>query len=81
MLAQLFLPFMLAQHMGNGGGVQTWGIGQIAIAIVVIAAIIGIVLAIVRGFGIPVPGWVWQVVFICLGAFVAILAIRFVLSL
>lgn len=80
MLARLFLPLILAQRMG-GGGVETWGIGQIAIAIVVIAAIIGIVIVMLRVAGVAIPPWIWTICWICLAAFVAILAIRFVLSL
>lgn len=60
---------------------QAWGIGQIAIAIVVFAAVVALVYVALRQFGIQVPVWVQQVVWIVVVAIVVILAIRFVLSM
>lgn len=80
MLPALFLPLLIvAQHMG-GGGIQ-WNVGNIAIAVVIVVAIIAIVLVMCRVAGIAIPPWIWTIAWICLAAFVAILAIRFVLSL
>ncbi len=61
--------------------VGTWGIGDFLIAIVVIAAAVGITYIALRVFGVTIPGWLVQIFWICIAAVVAIFAIRFVLSL
>lgn len=58
-----------------------WGIGQMLIAIVIIAACCALVFVALRQFGITLPGWVVQVFWIVVVAFVVILAIRIVLTL
>lgn len=58
-----------------------WGIGEIAIAIVVIAAVVALVVVALRQFKVTIPPWVIQVFWILVVAFVVILAIKFVLSL
>jgi len=60
---------------------QAMNIGQIAIAIVVFAAVVALVYVALKQFGISIPAWVQQVVWICIIAVVVILAIKFVLSL
>lgn len=70
---------LLAAVFIQGGG--AWGIGQIAIAIVVFAAVCALVYVALNAFGIGVPSWVQQVVWIVIVAIVVILAIRFVLSM
>jgi hypothetical protein len=54
---------------------------NLAIAVVVILAVMALVLLACRQFGIPFPGWIWQVVGIVLVAVVVIVAIKFVASL
>lgn len=56
-------------------------LGQIAIAIVVFAAVVALVYVALRQFGISIPEWVANVVWIVIVAVVVILAIRFVMSL
>jgi hypothetical protein len=63
------------------GAALAWSLGEILIAIVVIAACIGIVFVALRVFGITIPGWFVQICWIVAAAVVAILAIRFVMSL
>ena len=62
-----------------------WGrdmsVANIAIAIVVIAAIIGLVYVALQKFGVAIPEWVKQVFWILVTAVVIIIAIRFVASL
>jgi len=60
-----------------------WGysIGEIAIAIVVIAAIVAIVIVALRYFEVSPPPWVVKIFWICVVAFVAIVAIKFLVSL
>lgn len=70
---------ILAQNVG--GGMRGWGLQEILIAIVVIAAAVGLVFIALRVFGIAIPGWVVQCFWICVAAFVIIMAIRFVFSL
>lgn len=57
------------------------GIGQLAIAAVVILAVLGLLFVAVRAMKVPVPEWFWQVVGIVLAAVVIILAIKFVMTL
>lgn len=57
----------------------TWGVGELAIFIVVVAAIVALVFVALRKFGITIPDWVVSVFWILVVAFVVILAIRFVM--
>ncbi len=61
--------------------IRTWGLGDILIAIVVIAACIALVYIALRQFGITIPEWVKQVFWVVVVAIVVIFAIRLVLSL
>jgi hypothetical protein len=70
---------LLAQVAGGVGA--GWTLGSILIAIIVLAACVGIVFVAVHAFGLNIPPWVIQIFWICVVAFVAIIAIRFVLSL
>lgn len=56
-------------------------IGRLALAFVVICAVVAIAVVAVRAMGLQVPGWVWHILTIIAVAVVAILAIKFVLSL
>ena len=60
---------------------RAWTLEGVLIAVVVIAAAIGIVLIAVRKFGVVIPDWVVAIFWICLVAVVAVFAIRFVFSL
>ena len=64
---------VLAQ-VGLGG----YSLAQIAIIIVVVAAVIAMVWVALRQFGIAIPQWVIQIFWIILVAFVVILGIKFV---
>jgi hypothetical protein len=61
--------------------IQAWTFGEIAIAVVVIAAVIGLVMVACRQFGVAVPSWLVQVLWIVAVAFVCIVAIRIVLAM
>ncbi len=54
---------------------------QVAIFIVVVAAIIGLVMLALRHFQIPVPAIVWQAAWIVLGCFIIIVCIKLVASM
>lgn len=58
-----------------------WGIGDLAIAVVVIAAVVALVYVALHQFGVAIPGWVQQVFWIVVVAFVVIVAIKLVLAL
>lgn len=60
---------------------QTWGITDFLIAIVIVAACVGIMYVALRVFGVTIPAWVVQIFWICICACVAIAAIRFVSTL
>lgn len=58
-----------------------WGMADIAILVILAVVIFGIVAIVVRQAEIPIPPWVWQILGLVLIAIVAILAIKFVVSL
>ncbi len=55
--------------------------GEIAIAIIIIAAVVAVVYIALRQFGVAIPPWVIQIFWVMCVAVVAILAVRFLLSL
>ena len=61
--------------------VAGYSLGQLAIAVVIIAAVVALVYVALRQFGIQIPPWVVQVFWILVVAIVVIAAIRFVLSM
>lgn len=61
--------------------IRSWSIGDIAIAVVVICAIVGVVIVATRAMGVVIPAWAKTVLWICLIAVVAIVAIRFLMAL
>lgn len=63
------------------GPIGTWGIGEYAIAIVAIAAIVALVFIALRKFGIAIPDWIVQIFWVLIVAFVVIAAIRIVMSM
>lgn len=67
---------LLAQVIAGG-----WTVVNIAILIVVIAAVVALVYIALRQFGITVPPWFVQVLWILVVAFVVILAIKLVASM
>lgn len=56
-------------------------IEHLAIAVVVIAAVVGLVYVALRQFGVAIPAWVIQVFWIIVVAFVVIAAIKIVFSM
>jgi hypothetical protein len=59
----------------------SWTWGGVLIAVVVVAACLAVVYVALRAYGISVPPWVAQIGWILVVAVVAVLAIRFLLSL
>ncbi len=68
------LPMLFAQLHG-------WSMADLAIWIVVLVVVFGIVVIVIRQAQIPIPSWIWQILGLVLIAIVAILAIKFVVSL
>ena len=58
-----------------------YSIVQLAIIVVVIAAIVALVYIALRKFGVAIPDWVVQVFWVCIVALVIIAAIKFVAGL
>lgn len=58
-----------------------WTVGEIVIAIIIIAAVVGICYAALNYFGVQVPPIVIKIIGIVLVAALAIIAVRFLLSL
>jgi hypothetical protein len=69
---------MRAVLLAVGAG---WTVGEILVAVVIIAACVGVVYVALQEFGVAIPPWVVRIFWICLCAVVAVLAIRFLLSL
>lgn len=61
--------------------VKSWSIAELCIAIVVVAACVGLVYVALNKFGVAIPDWVAQVFWIIVVAFVVIFAIRLVSSM
>lgn len=61
--------------------INDWSVGELLIAVVVVGACLGLVYVALRQFGVAIPGWVMQVLWIVAVAVVVIFAIRFILSL
>lgn len=55
-------------------------IGQILVAVIVIAAVIAIAYIAIKAMGIPIPPWAINILWIVIIALVAIFAIKLVLS-
>jgi hypothetical protein len=71
---------VLAQIQSQVTGHPEWSIGQILIAIIVIAGCVGIAWIAVQASGIQVPPWVIRIVWIVIVVVAAVVAIRFLLS-
>jgi hypothetical protein len=67
---------LLAQAAVGG-----YSLVQFAVLIIVIAAIVGIVWVILNQMGVAIPGFIVQIAWIILAAFVGILALYFLVSL
>ncbi len=60
---------------------QGMSLGNIIVAIIIIAAVIAVLFVALRVFDVKIPDWVLQILWICVVAVVAIFAVRFLLSL
>lgn len=58
-----------------------WGFAELAIFIVIVAAVVALVYIALRQFGVAIPEWVRQACWVVAVAFVVILLIRLVASL
>jgi hypothetical protein len=58
-----------------------WTFAELLIAIVIIAAVVAVVVVALNHFGVAIPPVVIKIFWICLVAALAVLAIRFLLSL
>ena len=58
-----------------------YGLAQIVLAVIIIAALIAICVVAVRGMGLTIPPWAVQIFWIVVIAIVAIVAVKIVLSL
>ncbi len=70
-----FHPLMADLHL------KGWSIADILVMIIVIAACVGIMYVALKVFGVGIPEWAVHIFWIVVVAFVAIVAIRFILSL
>lgn len=59
----------------------SWSLAQILIAIIIVAGCVAVTWIVLRNLGIGIPGWVVQIFWVCVLVFVAILAIKFLMSL
>jgi hypothetical protein len=68
---------LMAQHIWPGSG----GIVGMAKTIIIIVAVCAVVWIVVKASGLPIPPWVWSILFVILLAVVAIVAIEILASL
>ncbi len=66
---------------GHRSGGFDWSIGSIVIALIVIVVLVGILLIVLKNSGVALPAWVWQILGLLALAFVAIVAVKILLSL
>lgn len=60
---------------------RSWSFGELAIRLIIIAAIIAIILIALKAFKIPIPEWAIQICWVLGIAFVCILAIHLLMSM
>jgi hypothetical protein len=65
--------------MSTGRLPQTFG--GWALWVIIAIAICAVVYVVAGAVGIPIPGWVVQLVFICIVAVIAVAAVRFLMTL
>lgn len=53
-----------------------WGVGELAIAVIVIAAVVAVVWVALRQYGVAIPAWAQHVFWILVVAFVCVLAVK-----
>ncbi len=63
------------------GGMAAWGLVDMIVAIIIVAACVGVLYVVLGVFGFKVPPWVITIFWIVVAAVVAIMAIRFIASL
>jgi hypothetical protein len=61
--------------------VGAWGIGEWIIAIIVIAACVGVMYVALNYFGVQIPPWAIRIFWIVVVACVAVFAVRLMLSM
>lgn len=66
------------QVMHHGAG---WSLGDLLVAVVIVVAVLSVAYVALTHFKVPVPPAVVTIFWICVLAFVAVVAIRFLLSL
>ena len=60
---------------------QSWSLGQIAIAVVILAGLVAIVFIGLRAMHVEPPAWVLQIGWVLIIVFVVVLAIKILLSM
>ena len=68
---------LFAQQAVAGG----YGVAEVAIFIVIVAALVAVVIVAVKAMDIAIPPWVWHIFGVILVAVVSIVAIRFLMRL
>jgi hypothetical protein len=58
-----------------------WGVSQIVTAVIIVAAVVAVTFVALRAMGVTPPPWAIQIGWILVIAFVAIVAIRVLLSM
>jgi hypothetical protein len=65
----------------QGGAGAAWSVGQIAIAIVIVAAIVGAVYVGLQQFGVAIPPFIVKLFWIVVAAIAVVLVIKFLMTL
>ncbi len=61
--------------------VAGWSVGELAIAIIIVAAVVAVVYVALSQFGVSIPPFIVRIFWILVCAVVCIVAVRFLLSL
>lgn len=72
---------MHATLLADPGPFWGYSVGQALITLVVLAAILAIAYTAIRAMGTPIPQWVLNIFWIVVIAFVAVFAIKLVLTM
>ena len=66
---------LIAQVLGG------WSIGQIALAVIIIAGICAVVVIILNRLGVKIPDWFQAILWVVLAVVVGAVAIKFLMTL
>lgn len=61
--------------------IGAWGIAQWAIAIIVLAGVVGIVIVVTQQMGVQIPPFIIKVLWILLAVVIGVVAVKFLITM